>query len=117
MLSSAKLEYSGVLYLSHGVTTRFLIFRKAFHALGDNPKLIILGDDRACRLPIFSLVIYHEDSGKIVHHNFISVLLNDLYGIQARGGCACAGPYAQVSNNSFVPISMNTFLFGIRVSF
>ncbi|XP_068761466.1 probable cysteine desulfurase isoform X1 [Montipora capricornis] len=69
--------------------------RKAFHALGDNPKLIILGDDRARRLPIFSLVIYHEDSGKIVHHNFISVLLNDLYGIQARGGCACAGPYAQ----------------------
>lgn len=22
-------------------------------------------------------------------------LLNDLFGIQARGGCACAGPYGQ----------------------
>lgn len=31
----------------------------------------------------------------MLHHNFVSVLLNDLYGIQARGGCACAGPYAQ----------------------
>ena len=37
----------------------------------------------------------------MLHHNFVSVLLNDLYGIQARGGCACAGPYAQVSNNKY----------------
>jgi selenocysteine lyase/cysteine desulfurase len=29
-----------------------------------------------------------------LHHNFIVALLNDVYGIQARGGCACAGPYA-----------------------
>lgn len=35
------------------------------------------------------------ESGLFLHHNFISTLLNDLYGIQARGGCACAGPYAQ----------------------
>ena len=42
------------------------------------------------------MLIHHQDSGKLVHHNFVSVLLNDLYGIQARGGCACAGPYAQV---------------------
>ena len=53
----------------------------------------------ARRLPIFSMIFYHQDSGKLVHHNFVSVLLNDLYGIQARGGCACAGPYAQVSLN------------------
>lgn len=69
--------------------------RKAFQAFSKNPNLIILGDDMARRLPIFSLLVNHEDSGRIVHHNFISVLLNDLYGIQARGGCACAGPYAQ----------------------
>ncbi|VEL39477.1 unnamed protein product [Protopolystoma xenopodis] len=29
-----------------------------------------------------------------LHHNFVCSLLNDLFGIQARGGCACAGPYA-----------------------
>jgi hypothetical protein len=28
-----------------------------------------------------------------VHHNFIVALLNDLFGIQSRGGCSCAGPY------------------------
>ncbi|CAN1342765.1 hypothetical protein LINPERPRIM_LOCUS39560 [Linum perenne] len=31
--------------------------------------------------------------GKPLHGPFVAVLLNDLFGIQARGGCACAGPY------------------------
>ncbi|KAJ6740999.1 CYSTEINE DESULFURASE [Salix purpurea] len=30
---------------------------------------------------------------KPLHGPFIAALLNDLFGIQARGGCACAGPY------------------------
>jgi hypothetical protein len=29
----------------------------------------------------------------MLHWNFVVVLLNDLFGIQARGGCSCAGPY------------------------
>ncbi len=28
-----------------------------------------------------------------VHHNLIARLLSDLYGIQVRPGCSCAGPY------------------------
>lgn len=32
--------------------------------------------------------------GYYLHHNFVVALLNDLFGIQSRGGCACAGPYA-----------------------
>lgn len=31
---------------------------------------------------------------KYLHGPFVAKLLNDLFGIQARGGCACAGPYA-----------------------
>jgi selenocysteine lyase/cysteine desulfurase len=31
---------------------------------------------------------------KYLHHNFVCLLLNDLFGIQVRSGCACAGPYA-----------------------
>ncbi|KAJ1405056.1 Pyridoxal phosphate-dependent transferase, major domain [Sesbania bispinosa] len=31
--------------------------------------------------------------GKLLHGPFVATLLNDLFGIQARGGCACAGPY------------------------
>jgi len=69
--------------------------RHAFQVWHKNPNITILGNHRARRLPIFSMLIHHQDSGKFLHHNFVSVLLNDLYGIQARGGCACAGPYAQ----------------------
>lgn len=47
------------------------------------------------RLPILSFVVRHRPSGLLLHHNFVCAVLNDLYGIQARGGCACAGPYAQ----------------------
>ncbi len=30
---------------------------------------------------------------RYLHHNFVVAVLNDLFGIQARGGCSCAGPY------------------------
>ncbi|CAD5112093.1 DgyrCDS1333 [Dimorphilus gyrociliatus] len=60
-----------------------------------NRNIHILGNCALDRLPIFSFLIRHPETGLFLHHNFISTLLNDLYGIQARGGCACAGPYAQ----------------------
>ena len=28
-----------------------------------------------------------------MHYGYVVSLLNDLFGIQARGGCSCAGPY------------------------
>ncbi|XP_027074382.1 uncharacterized protein [Coffea arabica] len=34
--------------------------------------------------------------GKPLHGPYISKLLSDLFGIQARGGCACAGPYGHM---------------------
>ena len=57
--------------------------------------LKLLGSVEAKRLPIFSFLILNEESGFYLHHNFVAALLNDLFGIQARAGCACAGPYAQ----------------------
>jgi len=33
--------------------------------------------------------------GYYLHYNFVVALLNDLFGIQSRGGCMCAGPYGQ----------------------
>jgi len=30
---------------------------------------------------------------KLLHPHFITQLLNDVYGIQSRSGCSCAGPY------------------------
>jgi selenocysteine lyase/cysteine desulfurase len=51
----------------------------------------ILGNPSAPRLSITSLRIKHQD--KDLHYGFVVALLNDLFGIQARGGCSCAGPY------------------------
>ncbi|CAL4211056.1 unnamed protein product, partial [Meganyctiphanes norvegica] len=60
------------------------------------PELVALGNiNFRERLPILSFMVRHKVSGHLLHHNFVAALLNDLFGIQARGGCACAGPYAQ----------------------
>lgn len=74
------------------------------------PNLAVLGprcrggreaNTGAMRLPIFSFLVRATGSGapheeqKFLHYNFVTRLLNDVFGVQARGGCACAGPYAQ----------------------
>jgi hypothetical protein len=56
-----------------------------------NPDLEILGNPDLPRLSIVSFVVRHR--GRYLHHNYVVALLNDLFGIQARGGCSCAGPY------------------------
>ena len=59
-------------------------------------ELVVVGPHSVSRLPVLSFLIRHPPSGRYLHHAFVCTLLNDLFGIQARGGCACAGPYAQV---------------------
>lgn len=59
-------------------------------AISSDEKVVILAPGTG----IISLNISFSKS-KFFHHNFIVSVLNDLFGIQARGGCACAGPYAQ----------------------
>lgn len=69
---------------------------RALASWSANPALGILGDLHAPRLSIVSFVVWapdHLGSGRMLHHNFVVALLNDLFGIQARGGCSCAGPY------------------------
>jgi selenocysteine lyase/cysteine desulfurase len=65
--------------------------RRAIASWRTNPNLRILGNQDAWRLSILSFVVRHGDG--VLHHNFVVALLNDLFGIQARGGCSCAGPY------------------------
>ena len=55
----------------------------------------MLGNCKLERLPIFTFLIRNEETGYYLHHNFVTALLNDLFGIQSRSGCACAGPYGQ----------------------
>ncbi|GIU94334.1 MAG: aminotransferase [Gaiellaceae bacterium] len=67
-------------------------WQRAVERWSRNPSLELLGNLEAERLPIVSFVV-RRPGGRYLHHNFVVALLNDLFGIQARGGCSCAGPY------------------------
>uniref|UniRef100_A0A0V0J287 tRNA 2-thiocytidine biosynthesis protein TtcA n=2 Tax=Schistocephalus solidus TaxID=70667 RepID=A0A0V0J287_SCHSO len=109
---------------SEAITAREeVMVKRAWSRLKGVENLLILGGDRAPRLPIFSIVVRHAyplvngsgatpsneapqlspeaaaptQPGKsclFLHHAFVAALLNDLFGVQCRAGCACAGPYA-----------------------
>ncbi|HJM51592.1 MAG TPA: aminotransferase class V-fold PLP-dependent enzyme [Alphaproteobacteria bacterium] len=65
--------------------------RQAIERWSENPNIEILGSLSAARLPIISFLVRHQ--GRYLHYDFVVALLNDLFGIQSRGGCSCAGPY------------------------
>lgn len=66
--------------------------QKAMQAWGMHPNIELLGNLTCDRLPIFSFRL-RDGKGGYVHQQLVTRLLSDCYGIQARGGCACAGPY------------------------
>ncbi len=66
--------------------------RRAIASWQANPNIEVLGNCEAERLSIVSFVVRLDD-GRYLHHNLVVALLNDLFGIQSRGGCSCAGPY------------------------
>jgi len=59
----------------------------AFTELPKVKGLKILAENVKDRLGVISFYI------EGIHHNLLTRLLNDLYGIQVRGGCSCAGTY------------------------
>ncbi|MDQ1603371.1 MAG: hypothetical protein QOE01_1216, partial [Actinomycetota bacterium] len=68
------------------------LLRRAVDAWRQVPSIEILGNLDAERLSIVSFVV-RRPGGRYLHHNFVVAVLNDLFGIQSRGGCSCAGPY------------------------
>ena len=66
--------------------------RRALSVWGAHPGIQILGNPQAERLSIVSFVV-RRPGGRYLHHNVVVSILNDLFGIQSRGGCSCAGPY------------------------
>lgn len=68
------------------------LVRRAISSWNQHENIQILGNLDADRLSIVSFVI-KKPGGMYLHHNFVVALLNDLFGIQSRGGCSCAGPY------------------------
>ncbi|MCX6561814.1 MAG: aminotransferase class V-fold PLP-dependent enzyme [Candidatus Aminicenantes bacterium] len=72
-----------------GLRARFL------DGLGRLPAVEVIGrPDDPESTPILSFNIRHGD--RILHPKFVARLLNDLFGIQSRAGCSCAGPYGHL---------------------
>jgi selenocysteine lyase/cysteine desulfurase len=69
------------------------LLQRTFDRWQSNPRIEILGNpDPARRISIISFNLKdHRD--KDLHPKFVTTLLNDLFGIQSRAGCSCAGPY------------------------
>lgn len=65
---------------------------QALAAWSAEPRIELLGQHRDDSLPIVSLRV-RDGHGRLIHHQLITRMLSDLHGLQARGGCACAGPY------------------------
>jgi selenocysteine lyase/cysteine desulfurase len=71
-----------------------LFAKKTLESFCSNKNIVVLGDFKSPRLPIFSFLVRYR--GAFLHYNFVCALLNDLFGIQSRGGCQCAGPYGEL---------------------
>ncbi len=58
-----------------------------------NPQFELLGNpDPRRRVAILSFNL-KTPTGSYLHPKFVTTLANDLFGIQSRAGCSCAGPY------------------------
>ena len=79
--------------------------RRMFASLSTNENICLLGpeaSEHTKRLPIVSFLARAPATAmrdgkmksRFLHYSFTCAVLNDVFGIQARGGCACAGPYA-----------------------
>ena len=67
------------------------IVRKALASWRANPRIEVFGNSAVERIGIVSLGVRHPRG--LLHSHFVGAVLNDLFGIQVRSGCFCAGPY------------------------
>jgi selenocysteine lyase/cysteine desulfurase len=63
------------------------LLEMAFQGLDNIKGLHILADNVRDRLGIISFYVEN------IHYNLLVQILNDRFGVQTRGGCACAGTY------------------------
>lgn len=69
------------------------LLQRTFERWLSNPRIEILGNpDPDRRISIISFNL-KDHRNKYLHPKFVTTLLNDLFGIQSRAGCSCAGPY------------------------
>lgn len=93
LLPNPNIEVLGNTTEKRQAVLSFLVYTTSYSTAAENisPEGNIDGDD-----DMRGLYLWRETGNKRdkpLHGPFVAKLLNDLFGIQARGGCACAGPY------------------------
>ena len=74
-------------------TRELALLERAFARWTAQDGIEILGNpDPRRRIGIVSFNV-RDPRGGYLHPKFATALLNDLFGIQSRAGCSCAGPY------------------------
>jgi selenocysteine lyase/cysteine desulfurase len=74
------------------------LLAKVFGRWLANPQIEILGNqdpEKRVGIVSFNIKAKGDQPGQnfYLHPKFVTTLLNDLFGIQSRAGCSCAGPY------------------------
>jgi selenocysteine lyase/cysteine desulfurase len=85
--ASMSIELKEKMEVSKIRTREEQLVKIAFREMRKIPTLHLLADNIEQRLGIISF--YLDD----VHYNLLVRLLSDRFGVQVRGGCACAGTY------------------------
>ena len=76
----------------HILDTDAALWARAHARLSRHPNIRLLGQfDHVEALPIFSFQVV-DTAGAPVHQQLFTRMLSDVFGVQVRGGCACAGP-------------------------
>lgn len=70
------------------------IHEKVLERLSGIKNLFVLGNNKLPKVAIYTFIIKSK-KGKLLHPNFVTSLLNDLFGIQSRAGCQCSSMYGQ----------------------
>ncbi len=92
MRAALALELKELLGIERIAAREYELIHRALAKFNSCSPIEIMGNrDPDKRIPIFSFNIRVE--GSYFHPRFVTFLLNDLFGIQSRAGCSCAGPY------------------------
>jgi selenocysteine lyase/cysteine desulfurase len=58
-----------------------VILTQALRRFKEMPNVLLLGNNNLNKIAIFSFIIYTPNRTRLLHHHFVALLLNDLFGI------------------------------------
>ena len=88
-----RIEYEFILKKEQEINNKVYDKLKKLNKYQSNLHILSDFSSTEAHIPIFSFLISFNQ--KFFHPNYISALLNDIFGIQSRPGCSCASTYGQ----------------------